>query len=1814
MFRIFTVPRSLSRPPRFTFMPWTFVGMLISFPAADIVSQPSSGPLHVPTATGSSFEPGDLGPVEQSATDNNQQSGFEADMHAAIANLREDWEFAADIQIQEEAGRVTGWRDFFHENPEYRDYVVKSMELEKSSDLEAWRIAAFEHLQAGRESHAGHLSRANLHEIEDLLLGNLRVAASGDGRELDRANERWVLDHATAVQEGLYQFQTAFAALQQDRDTFMRELDETEAVFHGNLATIDDYEHTVRAGIQSSSSMLRAELWNNDLFFHESFDRTGAMTVDRSRLNASGRELRAFLDRMDTALGNGAPITVLTDALAKYLERQIARATTERDHWAAKIRGTSVTPMAASIARDGRETHIANGRHGCYRDIQPAIFGAGAHFTNIPWHAIKNDALLSGFMSYAATGDTSGLNAFLEDAGEFRVIEGYGADTRLCGDGVGASHTWSTPMGGFCTNGSIREEAIRSGHKHAKVGHDYHRGHLTPSWQYAFLYIEPSICCSEIVSKGLGHGKIKNQSDFTAWIHYDWHDPNAEANRDTYQRYIDQLSGLQAHWRDELLPSIEKWEAQAARYRADHADWKSRADANRARMEAEFRSGAARLARGRNQWLARVSEHRRAGARDFAHLEIHLPRAQLTGSNDTAFLDRARQGIPDHALILGTRESIQRGLRAAFNGGQINAMQYQAKMREQRTLRRVAERIEAHANPLSAPEAEEGLGQFYTEITEDGVRAVRYIHSGKATQIEGAKGTDENDYHAEYEEETISFSGPTALQLAGFEDIFAFENKSREFKENVAEYTHVEAGTFRLLDAQLTGATATAHARQRMFADDRARQIQEARAHDAKFKKPFGGFFDSVMMSMLGGAELNQAVTSSMQQQATSRIANDLGLEALQSLIGGMVSGQGFDDALAGATDAVVDDFIADESGVDLTIVSGLRDGQSFEEVGAAYVERMFYQNLEEMTNITGLAAFLKGQKAKKAAEKEKQKQMQDTAVTVAAVAAGPFTGGASLYALAAYKAVEGYKTGGTNGALAGGAGGLVTAATGGSVNVNLTYDERNGLEGDIGMGIGEATVGISYSKEGGYGANAGINLGDAATFGVSYNATQGLGANIALSGLPESDLEGFGLNLSYSEHGGASGSLGITDKGSGIKSSLTYTPTDGFGVDFSYSGSSKDFDYGGNIGFTQHGGTHAGVTAGWKGIEGVGSGLGTAPWRPEGFNEDFDGAGGGLSWNQRDGVRANIDIAGTNAFNWNDTEGWSGNADYENSYFDKERIKHIKKIQEQRRREAKFKADAATEGIRAKLFENPNLTPEQRTKLERMTPAELHELATSTPGALVALHAAGYTFDASGSRDNDSWWDRNFGAYTDYVLGSLGTASNDLVREENGEFKIRTCFVAGTLVLTSTGPKPIEQIKAHDLVYAYNEKTGKLAWYPVIQTFVRITPEIHHLKLSNGANLSTTWSHKFYVAGKGWVQTEDLKVGDLIHTPNSLSKAPHQSERLKMAAFATNTGKSSLARPRGPPAQILEHRVEAKEETVFNFTVKDAHSYFVGGHNQWVLTHNSPLYAVPALKYAPAIIAACTGPQAAGCLVAGGVIAVTTAGTIAYYQLTDDGELVETERPPELAPGQLPEQRPVSPLIPQTETTPEISPGDGKKKETSSEQKKTTESTERDEPEKSGWTEWTVLPDFSKYFTIFSSGPDEQDSPDKDAKPEPTETTEERSGANDNKRKGKKRGPKTDPNAPHNRAVREEADKLENEGNTIEAGGKREKEQLIQTPGGIKSGRRPDITYQTPDGKIKARNVGKKKKDGSPIKREKEALDDLNGPGGIETDFAPYN
>ena len=137
-----------------------------------------------------------------------------------------------------------------------------------------------------------------------------------------------------------------------------------------------------------------------------------------------------------------------------------------------------------------------------------------------------------------------------------------------------------------------------------------------------------------------------------------------------------------------------------------------------------------------------------------------------------------------------------------------------------------------------------------------------------------------------------------------------------------------------------------------------------------------------------------------------------------------------------------------------------------------------------------------------------------------------------------------------------------------------------------------------------------------------------------------------------------------------------------------------------------------------------------------------------------------------------------------------------------------------------------------------------------------------------------------------------------------------RACFIAGTLIETENGGIPIEEITAGMLVYAHNPDTGETELKEVVQTFVRETSELVHIKV-NGEEIITTPTHPFWVPQKGWTDAIQLRAGDRLQLLNGEYVIIEQ----------------------------VQHEILEAPVTVYNFEVEDFHTYYVGDTS--VLVHN---------------------------------------------------------------------------------------------------------------------------------------------------------------------------------------------------------------------------------------------------------------------------------
>ena len=133
-------------------------------------------------------------------------------------------------------------------------------------------------------------------------------------------------------------------------------------------------------------------------------------------------------------------------------------------------------------------------------------------------------------------------------------------------------------------------------------------------------------------------------------------------------------------------------------------------------------------------------------------------------------------------------------------------------------------------------------------------------------------------------------------------------------------------------------------------------------------------------------------------------------------------------------------------------------------------------------------------------------------------------------------------------------------------------------------------------------------------------------------------------------------------------------------------------------------------------------------------------------------------------------------------------------------------------------------------------------------------------------------------------------------------------CFIAGTLIFTNVGAKPIEEIDIGDIVWAYNDTTGQYGQKKVVNLFQYERDSVYHIQVGNEV-IKATADHPFYIGGR-WLRVAELKVGDSVQLFD------------------------------GSNLVIEQITVVPGRTTVYNFEVADYHTYYVAGAK--VLVHNS--------------------------------------------------------------------------------------------------------------------------------------------------------------------------------------------------------------------------------------------------------------------------------
>ncbi|WP_406698287.1 polymorphic toxin-type HINT domain-containing protein [Singulisphaera sp. Ch08] len=153
---------------------------------------------------------------------------------------------------------------------------------------------------------------------------------------------------------------------------------------------------------------------------------------------------------------------------------------------------------------------------------------------------------------------------------------------------------------------------------------------------------------------------------------------------------------------------------------------------------------------------------------------------------------------------------------------------------------------------------------------------------------------------------------------------------------------------------------------------------------------------------------------------------------------------------------------------------------------------------------------------------------------------------------------------------------------------------------------------------------------------------------------------------------------------------------------------------------------------------------------------------------------------------------------------------------------------------------------------------------------------------------------------------------------DDNSDGYVRriSCFGAGTPVHTLSGIQPIESLNEGDQVLTQNMKTGALGYKPILVVHRNPPSPTYRIALGDETVISS-YFHRFWKAGQGWIMARDLTVGDKVRTLGGL---------VRVQSIATSD-----------------------VQPVFNLDVADDADFFVG--RQGALVHDN---TVPDFRQTP--------------------------------------------------------------------------------------------------------------------------------------------------------------------------------------------------------------------------------------------------------------------
>ncbi|NTX11735.1 hypothetical protein HUA76_13120 [Myxococcus sp. CA056] len=190
-------------------------------------------------------------------------------------------------------------------------------------------------------------------------------------------------------------------------------------------------------------------------------------------------------------------------------------------------------------------------------------------------------------------------------------------------------------------------------------------------------------------------------------------------------------------------------------------------------------------------------------------------------------------------------------------------------------------------------------------------------------------------------------------------------------------------------------------------------------------------------------------------------------------------------------------------------------------------------------------------------------------------------------------------------------------------------------------------------------------------------------------------------------------------------------------------------------------------------------------------------------------------------------------------------------------------------------------------------------------------------------------------------VASAAGNASGRLAQAITNRLSRmpKACFVAGTLVLTTAGHRPINEVKPGEFVWSQNSRTGAWDWSDVTEAFAHDYEGVVVRVDFDASSIQATENHPFCVTNGA------LVWGRPVPTDIGLDSLSCGGDGRWVAAGDLLPGDMLLGAD--GPRQVTSVTPYLASLPVYNLQVKGTHTYAISTEN--LLVHNKSMPTLPS-------------------------------------------------------------------------------------------------------------------------------------------------------------------------------------------------------------------------------------------------------------------------